>query len=224
MVTLTETNRDEEFNESALKRLTGGDRLMARNLFEGLFEFNPTHKLQIFTNNEPRIVAQDRGIWRRIMLLTYPVKYGRPDEVDAGIAQEVRDGHLDKKLEAEAEGILAWLVEGARQWYREGLNPPVSVQKATQDFKASQDNVGLFLGERTVKDPQGCVALSGSAESLYGAYKGWINEVGGRTLGRTRFAKEVSRAAPWAVYGVHRVKKDLLRGFKGIRLVSEVLL
>ena len=224
MVTLTETNQDEEFNESALKRLTSGDRLMARNLFEGLFEFNPTHKIQIFTNNEPRIIGQDRGIWRRLLLLKYPVRYGRPDEVAAGQAQYVKDDHLDAKLAAEAEGILAWLVEGAKEWYRVGLNPPLSVQKATEEFRASQDNVGLFLSERTVVDPEGCVALSGAAESLYGAYKGWVNEMGCRPLGRTRFAKEVARAAPWATYGVHRDKKAPMRGFKGIRLSSEVLL
>lgn len=224
MVTLTETNQDEEFNESALKRLTSGDRLMARNLFEGLFEFNPTHKIQIFTNNEPRIIGQDRGIWRRLLLLKYPVRYGRPDEVAAGQAQYVKDDHLDAKLAAEAEGILAWLVEGAKEWYRVGLNPPLSVQKATEEFRASQDNVGLFLAERTVIDAEGCVALSGAAESLYGAYKGWVNEMGCRPLGRTRFAKEVARAAPWATYGVHRVKKVPVRGFTGIRLSSEVLL
>jgi P4 family phage/plasmid primase-like protien len=223
LVTLTETNRDEEFNEGVLKNLTGGDRLSARNLFEGYFEFNPTHKLQIFTNNEPRIAGQDRGIWRRLFLLNYDVKYGRPHEVAEGIAHEVQDEELAAKLAAEAEGIFAWLVEGAREWYAQGLNPPATVVRATKEYKARQDNVGQFIAERTVKDPLGCVALSGSTESLYGAYKGWVNEMGYYPLGRNKFAEQVKRAAPYAEYGLHIDGKRPIRGFKGIRLAAETL-
>ena len=217
MVTMNETNRDEEFNEGVLKNLTGGDRLKARHLYEGYFEFEPTHKLQIFTNYEPRIVGLDRGLWRRLFLLKYEVKYGRDYEVAEGIAQEVQDDDLSVKLAAEAPGILAWLVEGAQEWYRDGLNPPASVRQATEDFRARQDHVGQFLSERTVKDPHGSVAASSGTESLYVAYKGWMQEMGYRWLGRNKFMAEIRRAAPWTEYD-HRT-----RTFRGLSLKKEVL-
>jgi P4 family phage/plasmid primase-like protien len=224
MVTLTETNRDEEFNEGILKEITGGDRLKARNLYEGFFEFNPTHKLQIFTNNEPRITGQDRGIWRRLFLLKYDVKYGRQHEIDAGIAQELQDDELDVKLAAEAEGILAWLVEGAREWYAEGLKPPPAVVAATLDYKARQDNVGQFLAERTIRDPEGQAPLTGGPGSLYGAYKGWATEMGYGQKGRNNFAAALLKSAPYLVEVKWQEKGRWFRGFRGLRLAQEALL
>jgi P4 family phage/plasmid primase-like protien len=224
MVTLTETNRDEEFNEGILKEITGGDRLKARNLYEGYFEFNPTHKLQIFTNNEPRITGQDRGIWRRLFLMNYDVKYGRPHEIAAGVAQELQDDELSAKLAVEAEGILAWLVEGAREWYAEGLKPPPAVVAATQDYKARQDNVGQFLAERTIRDPEAKTPLTGGAGSLYGAYKGWAEEMGCGQLGRGKFVKALQRSAPYISDAKWNEKGRQYRGFKGLRLTQEALL
>ena len=224
MVTLTETNRDEEFNEGILKEITGGDRLKARNLYEGYFEFNPTHKLQIFTNNEPRILGQDRGIWRRLFLMNYDVKYGRPHEVAEGVAHEIQDDELSVKLAAESEGILAWLVEGAKEWYAGGLNPPPVVLKATQDYKARQDNVGQFLTERTVRDPKGRAPLTGGPGSLYVAYKGWSDEMGIGQLGKNRFAVALRRAAPYATPGEWNEGGRHYRGFTGLKLAQEQLL
>ena len=223
MVTLTETNRDEEFNEGVLKEITGGDRLKARNLYEGYFEFNPTHKLQIFTNNEPRITGQDRGIWRRLFLLNYNVTYGRQHEIDAGIAQELQDDELDVKLAREAEGILAWLVEGAREWYAEGLKPPLAVVRATQDYKARQDNIGQFLAERTVRDPNGRAPTTGAPASLYVAYKGWSAEMGHGQLGRNKFVAALRRAAPYATETWWEEGGRNYRGFTGLRLAQEPL-
>lgn len=223
MVTLTETNQDEAFNEGILKELTGGERLKARNLFEGYFEFNPTHKLQVFTNNEPKIQGQDRGIWRRLFLMKYDVKYGRPHEIEVGIAQEIQDDELDVKLAHEAEGILAWLVEGAREWYEGGLSPPPAVVAATQDYKARQDTVGQFLAERTARDPKGRVPLTGGPASLYVAYKGWAAEMGNGQLGRARFLAALKLSAPYAAASQWHEGGRHYRGFTGLRLSEEFL-
>jgi P4 family phage/plasmid primase-like protien len=213
MVTLTETNRNEEFDEGVLKHLSGGDMLKARNLYEGFIEFQPTHKLQLFTNHEPRIIGQDRGIWRRIYRLQYDVKYGDRIDVETGVAHALQDEDLPNKLAAEAAGILAWLVEGARQYYAQGLNAPASVKKATADFKARQDTMGQFLLARTVNDPSASVLVSGGSESLYTAYKGWMTQMGYRPMGIRTFIDEL------------RPRKILQQGkvFPGLRLVDESL-
>ena len=223
MVTLQETNRDEEFDEGLLKNLTGGDRLTARNLYEGYFDFNPTHKLQLFTNYEPKIVGQDRGLWRRLFFLEYLVLYGRPAEVEAGMAQEVQDDELSTKLAAEAPGILAWLVEGAREWYERGLDPPPAVLRMTQAYKERQDVIGLFLKDRAVREPTARVALNRGPESLYEAYRGWSSRMGMGTMSCRRFSKELQAAAPyvqadeWIEKGVH------YKGYVGIRLTQDAL-
>jgi len=217
MVTLNETNRDEEFNEGVLKNLTGGDRLTARNLFKDYFQFDPTHKLQIFTNNEPRITGVDRGLWRRIFMLRFRVKYGRDYEIAKGLAQEIQDDELSAKLAAESEGILSWLIAGARTWYACGLMPPNSVLEDTEAFRAKQDHTGQFIAERTVRRADATVAASNSTGSLYVAYTGWMKDMGYRPLGRNRFMDDMKRAAPWAVY------RTELRQYKGIELKKDDL-
>lgn len=224
MVTLSETKKDQEFNEALLKRLTGSDRLVARNLYEGLTEFDPTHKLQVFTNHAPRITVNDDAIWLRLYFLKYPIVYGTPEQVARGEAMKVRDTRLKEHLASEAPGILRWLVEGAVDWYREGLVAPKAVSHATQAYHDEQDVVGQFLRAQTVRDPQGHAPLSGSSDALYVRYRGWIIENGHRgVLTKSNFRKEVIRAAPWVKYGQYRTQHVDVRpwGFSGIRVKTE---
>ena len=78
MVVGDELSRDREFNESLLKKLTGGDEIKARQPREKFINFSPTHTLWMFGNHKPRISGTDEGIWRRIKLI--PFEYKIPDE------------------------------------------------------------------------------------------------------------------------------------------------
>ena len=78
MVVGDELSRDREFNESLLKKLTGGDEIKARQPREKFINFSPTHTLWMFGNHKPRITGTDEGIWRRIKLI--PFEYKIPDE------------------------------------------------------------------------------------------------------------------------------------------------
>ena len=139
------------------------------------------------------------------------------------MAQEVQDDELSVKLAAEAPGILAWLVEGAREWYERGLDPPAAVLRMTQAYKERQDVIGLFLKDRAVREPKARVALNRGPESLYEAYRGWAQRMGMGQMSCRRFSKELQAAAPyvqpdeWTEKGVH------YKGFVGLRLTQEAL-
>jgi hypothetical protein len=66
------------------------------------------------TNHKPVIKGTDYGIWRRIKLIPFTTR----------IPEEKQDKYLERKLKAEASGILNRLLEGARRWASEGLNTP----------------------------------------------------------------------------------------------------
>ena len=51
------------------------------------------------------------------------------------------------KLMAEAEGILACMVEGAVRWYSEGLGKPAAVESAGLEWRSDMDQFGRFIGE-----------------------------------------------------------------------------
>lgn len=225
MVTVSETDDGAVLRDGLVKQLTGGDMLKARFLYGENFEFWPTHKLQMFTNYEPTVNVQDRGMWRRLLYVPYPNRFGSEADIADGKADRLADIHLGSALKAEAPGILRWLIDGARAWYEAGLRVPGSIQRNTDKHQSEQDRVAQFLGERCVRDAKARIALSTGTESLYQAYKGWCMETGIHAMGRNRFSREVPRAAP----GVRRDEwsegddnhRHKVVGFIGLKLEAE---
>ena len=207
MVTVSETEESMVMKEAMIKHLTGGDRLTARHLNEGYFEFMPTHKLQIFTNSKPRILGQDDAIWHRLLRVHYPNRYltqdaldnMKPSEIDANTHLRIED--LDWELKQEAEGVLAWLVEGAKEWYRAGLQTPKAVLDYTLQYKEEQDTMFKFIKERITEDPAASEALTGTVTALFPAYRAWCSEIGLTfPWGRDRFCTELQRVMPHIKY------------------------
>jgi P4 family phage/plasmid primase-like protien len=221
MVTISETEHAMELREGLLKQITGGDPISARQLFEGYFEFLPSHKLQIFTNHEPAIKTQDFAIWRRVILLKYPHSYGNAVQVASGEAERLEDPELENALLAEAPGVLRWLVEGARAWYARRLQAPESVIKATIAYRQQQDLPALFTAERLVVEAEAWAPVHGVAESIYSAYKGWCISMGLRhQLSRPRFEREMLRVVKGSSLETRRIDSALVPGFKGFRLAQ----
>lgn len=193
LVTASESEDGAKLKEALIKQLTGGDALKGKRLYGQLFSFRPTHKLELLTNHKPVIKGSDFSIWRRIMLLNFPVKYGSAAEVASGEAMAVRDPTLGVALRAETSGILAWIVEGARLWLAQGLTPPRSMLDASADYRQSQDHVAEFLTECCTVDPSARQPLP----VLYSAYKAWCNAAGrDHPITRQRLVDELERRVP----------------------------
>ena len=160
MVVGDELSRDREFNESLLKKLTGGDEIKARQPREKFINFNPTHTLWMFGNHKPRITGTDEGIWRRIKLI--PFEYKIPDE-------EFKDQSvIFKEFEQEFPGILNWAIEGYRKYQDEGVEKPEVVLDAIKEYRSDSDTLGRFMEE--------CCTTSDSSIStkdLFKAYESW---------------------------------------------------
>jgi putative DNA primase/helicase len=196
LVTSAESEDNATLRESFVKLVTGGDRLTGRYMGKDFFSFSPTHKLQLLTNHKPNIKGSDHGIWRRIILLHYTVKFGTEAEIAAGRATQLRDPTLKDALLAEREGIFAWLVRGAIDWYRDGLQPPASVLEASEAYRLEQDRIAQFVHECCVLAPDTWSPFSGAFVGLYPAYCGWCRESGYLALGMRRFVDELARVVP----------------------------
>ncbi len=177
-VVVHETARGAAFDASKVKLLTGGDRLTARQMRQDFFEFEPSHTLLMLSNYRPTADATDAALWRRVQLVPFNVI----------IPVEQRDPLLSESLRSEAAGILRWIVEGAREWQRLGLSPPASVRAETDRYRASEDVIGQFLEEKTVKLAQASV----KAGELYSAFKEWCQAAGQRPVNGNDFAAEVT--------------------------------
>ena len=157
--TAVETESGNRLHESLIKSLSGGDHVSARFLYSEFFDFEPVLKAWIACNHKPRIIGQDQGIWRRIMFVPF----------DVSITAEERDKDLKEKLLEEREGILNWIIEGARMWQERGLDPPEKVRKATSDYKSEMDVLRDFIDGYLVERP-GARTQSSVLYKAYGVF------------------------------------------------------
>ena len=86
-------------------------------------------------NYRPRVRDGDPAIWRRLKLIPFEVT----------VTDEQKDASLSQKLASEFEGILAWAVRGARDWYRSGLGEPPEVSDANTLWREEDDPLKEFL-------------------------------------------------------------------------------
>jgi putative DNA primase/helicase len=75
----SEIAESRKINESLAKDLTGGDAVTARFLFSNPFTFEPSHKIWMYGNHQPKVSGTDWGFWRRIRVVPFPVTI--PDDV-----------------------------------------------------------------------------------------------------------------------------------------------
>jgi putative DNA primase/helicase len=204
LVTASETEKYSRLAEALVKQLTGGDPVTARRLYGNPFTFTPSFLLLVAGNYKPAILSQDLGVWRRVKLIPFEATF-RGDKADKTLPAQLR---------AEAEGILAWAVRGAMEWYAHGLQEPGSVATATQDYRESEDRLAEFIAARLVQEPTARVAPM----AVRRAYQEWAEDAG---LGR----KEV--LSGWAL-GVELESRKFTKrrvggrwGFDGIRLATD---
>lgn len=213
MITASESEDGAKLREAFMKQTTGGDRLKGRRLYGQLFQFRPTHKLQLLTNHKPEIRGSDFAIWSRILLVPYLRKFGTPAQLASGEADQLGDPMLKETLKGELPGVLAWIVDGARQWNASGLRPPDVVLAASSEYRSEQDRIGEFVRDCCRLDIHAWVAVA----LLYRAYQSWCVEGGMHPLSRRRFMSEVGRTVP----GFQNQKQGGARGVVGIALARE---
>ena len=76
-------------------------------LYRGTFEFTPEFKLWFGTNHKPKITGTDDGIWPRIRLIPWTVRFSdRPAEIETGARPKRPRDELMAALRAELDSQL----------------------------------------------------------------------------------------------------------------------
>ena len=201
LVSLNEADEHQKMSEAIVKQLTGGDTVEACKKYHEPFNFVPAFKMWIRTNDKPIIRGSNDAIWRRIKLIPFvnPI----PAE------KRKRRDIIDDALDAEAEGILAWLVRGAVLWYKNGLQAPAVVDEAVTAYRSEMDLVQQFYDE--------CLQLGEhvNRQDVYHAFINWCKESGYKYIMTSdsfgkRLSKKCSgaqsrekRNGKYVWYGIH---------------------
>lgn len=153
MIVGDETNKGQKIDASAIKSLTGEDRINCRPNFRSEIVFKPTHTLFLHTNNLPWGLTADFALRQRLLKIEFPWMY--VDDPDGEAEKEPAKAHLFRKkdkdlktrLRGMKQGILRWIVEGCLEWQQQGLAPPESILKAVEDIAAEEDYIGQFIDD-----------------------------------------------------------------------------
>ncbi len=182
--------------ESRIKSLTGDATLRARFMRMDFFEFPQTQKHIVLGNFRPRLRGDDPAIARRMLLVPFKEKF-------TGVRC---DPLLPAKLRREYPGILAWFIQGAVKWARDGLRTPQSVLDASAAYLADHDDIGLWIADC-------CVAgnFRTPASSLYASFTAWKEAAGERPQSQTAWGARMAQRFP-------HYRTMSARGYEGIGL------
>ncbi len=158
-----EPGKYERFNEAKMKQLTGEDMVRCSLKHRDAFEYKPQYKIWLSSNWPFNADTSDEAAWGRARVVVFPNSFlGKEDK-----------GLKDRLQSIEGlEGVLAWAVEGAIQWFgnEKGLKTPQSVQEATKIQRHEQDFIQQFLDDCTEEADNNEFVIS---SELYAAYVGW---------------------------------------------------
>jgi putative DNA primase/helicase len=166
LVVASETEKAKRLAVALMKHLTGGDPITTRPLYGKPVTFQPSHTVLMVTNDPPKVPADDLAVWRRIRVVPFTVK----------ITDEEMDGHLDTSLQLAADAVLAWAVEGYRQYVANGdrLNEPSAVLHATTDYKIASDALAKFISDMCTTGPH----IHVGHRELFTAWRAWCADTG----------------------------------------------
>jgi putative DNA primase/helicase len=115
---------------------------------------------------------------------------------------------LAEQLEAESSGILAWQIEGLKEWQKIGLAPPKAVTDASTEYLDSADKIQNWIDD---KCEIGAGYSAGSTE-LYESFRQWSNYPKDG-MSQTAFVRElVARKC--------QTRKAAVRMIDGLRLLT----
>ena len=208
LITASEGEDTQSFNESLLKQLSGGDPITCRFLRMEFFTYTPTFKVLFCTNEVPRIRSQNFAMKRRLKLVPFRQRfYDREDG-----RKPVKDDQLLPKLLAEKSGILAWMVEGCLEWRTHGLMTPKVIRAEVERLFESQDPLAEFMEDRCSLGADAEVEVT----DLWQEYNRWCENTK---------RKPAFKAPQWFSKNLtQRDGIDAKRGGKGIRLLTGIAL
>ena len=175
-ITVSEIEEDKKLAEALVKQFTSGEKIVARFLYSEHFEYKPTGKIFLVTNKKPIIRGTDYAIWRRILLIPFEVVIPPENQIK---------NYYELFLQPELDGIFKWMVEGYKKYVEQGLNPPMKVKIATEDYKQEMDIVGRFIDDECKIDENAFIQI----KELYSAYERWCEETGREKLSKKKFSQ-----------------------------------
>lgn len=198
-----------KFAAAQVNTLTGRDKIAARFMYQGTFEFYPQFKLFIAANDRPTQSSNpESGIWRRIHVVPFDHKVEKVDK------------DLKSRLQTPEEraAILAWALEGCLEWQRDGLGEvPKQITEAVDDYKEASDPHLAFI-EDCLERSEGNFVPN---KVMWGTYQAWASREGIRRPVRQARLTEILKERGFEQRQRRTPGKSPRKVWEGVRLRRE---
>lgn len=187
----TEPPKRMKLNVELIKKMTGGDVITARHLYERDFSFIPVFNLFVNTNYLPVVLDNSLFTSGRVKIITFD-RHFEPHEQDTRLKMKLRSAD-------NLSGIANWLLEGLQLFHKQKDRHivPESVTRATAEYMEKSDKLKTFLSDNMTEDPKGCV----TAKAVYEAYAQWCRESGYGVENKRNFMDDLRSKNLLSEYG-----------------------
>lgn len=206
---MQESSKGMKLNEGILKELTGGDTIVARQLFKESETFTPQFTLVVCTNNYPEIEATDDGTWRRIKSIRHHAKFvdNMNDDRYKGFPFLFKKNkNVKDKLKIWAPIFMSMLVYKVFQ--TEGqVDDCEEVLKESNEYRENQDHVAKFINEMVVQEEGARIG----PQNLWQQFKLWFQEY--------HSGNKMPKNADLKVAMTAKFSSDSKTGWKNVKLI-----
>lgn len=164
-VLASESDRQRQMNAATVKNLSGGNEQFVAFKRRDHFSYTPQFKMWLISNWSVNVDVEDAAAWGRIIVVEFP--NGRLGKEDPKRKESTRSKTFKKAL-------LAWSVEGAQEWYSDGLQIPDCAELVKKEQHAKLDSLAGFCDDCLKADK----VLRIPNPSMYATYLDWCRENG----------------------------------------------
>ena len=169
--------------EGLLKQFTGEDLMYINPKYKTPFSAKPTAKLIMAANTRPPFRDKSDGIWRRLMILVFPITIPEAD----------RNPQLTDMLIQEMPGIMNWAILGAQHLRKRGMfDEPLCSRQARMEFQAEANPTTEYLLDNFYEDSEHEVSVGG----IYKIYRDWCQNHEHHPVSLVNFGREVRKVFP----------------------------
>jgi putative DNA primase/helicase len=167
-----------QLDTEKLKAVTSGEEQHVSRKHEKSFRMRPQFVVWTATNSLPELPAEDSALWSRVRVIPFLHTF----EI-SGVREKLATDPDVRRA------VLAWGVEGAREYLASGKLPACSaVDRATEAARKDLNPIAAWMDECVARDPQSWSAV----RDLFANFGAWCdvnrvfprNQISGRRFGR----------------------------------------
>lgn len=194
-----------------LKKLTGGDAISCRPIYEQPLTFINSAALVFAGNNLPKIKVEDsyNAFTNRLLIIPF----------NHSVSHENIDIHLFEKLCKEIDYIANWSIHGFHRWKNNNFEftKPEAIERQKEEIKLKSNSIKSFLKNECIFNP----TLQIHSNSLLEAYNMYCLSLNVIPKTQYEFHAELKKRDD-IQYKRFRIDKQNKNGYIGIQLKSNL--